>query len=151
MTPMPQDETSARTPDPVDVVVDGDDGLTREERRERFVSHAIAAELATGRRERSEEEARRGLIKRVGILIAGSFLVIVGLILIVLPGPGLVVLAAGLYLLATEVPFAARMLDRVKERLPQDEDGKLPKSAIVTMVVMTVLATGASIAWVVIK
>ena len=119
--------------------------------RERLVERAIAAELATGRREKTEEEARRGLIKRVAVMVAGVFLVIVGLVLIVLPGPGLVVLAAGLYLLATEVPFAARMLDRVKERLPQDEDGKLPKSAIVTMVAMTVVATGASIAWVVIK
>ena len=36
-------------------------------------------------------------------------------------------------------------VDRVRARLPQDEDGKLPRSAIVTMVVMAVVAMTASI------
>ncbi len=116
-----------------------------------LVDQALAAELETGRKEKTVEQARRHIFRRVGTLILGSLVLLVGLVLLLLPGPGLVVVAAGLYLIALEVPYAARLLDRVKKRLPQDENGKLPKSAVVTTVAMTVLATGASIAWAVIK
>ncbi len=112
-----------------------------------LVEHAVEAELASGRREATPEAVKRSLLARLAIIIGGTVCVITGLILLVIPGPGMVVLAIGLGLLATEVPFAARLLERVKKRLPQDADGKLPRSAIVTMVVMTVLATSASIAW----
>jgi len=121
------------------------------DRFERLVDQALAAELETGRKEKTVEQARRNIFRRVGTLILGSVVLLLGIVLLILPGPGLVIVAAGLYLIALEVPFAARLLDRVKKRLPQDEDGKLPKSAIVMMVVMTVGATGASIAWAVIK
>ena len=97
---------------------------------------AVDAEMATGDHETSLPDARRNVFFRFAIIGGGSLVLLTGLILIVIPGPGLVVTAAGLAILATEVPFAARMLERVRERLPSDADGKLPKSAIVTMVVM---------------
>lgn len=118
---------------------------------ERFLDRAIAAELATGRREKTPSKAKRNVFLRLGAMILGPILVLLGLAMVVLPGPGLLVVAAGLYLMALEIPFAARLLEKVKERLPHDEDGNIPKSAIVTMVVMTATATIASIAWVVIK
>ena len=68
-----------------------------------------------------------------------------------LPGPGWLVIFAGLLILSSEVPFAARMLDSVKRRLPQDADGKLPKSAIVTMVLIFLAATAASVWWTVLR
>lgn len=131
---------------------DGDVPAEQEEAVfERFLERAIAAEMATGRREKSEEAAKRNVFLRIGAMILGPLLVLIGIVLVILPGPGLLVVAAGLYLMALEIPFAARLLDKVKERLPHDDDGKIPKSAIVTMVAMTVVATGASVAWVVIK
>lgn len=114
---------------------------------ERFLDRAIEAERATGREEKTEEAAKRNIFIRIGLTVLGVVVLVLGLLMLVLPGPGLIVVAAGLFLLALEVPFAARLLDRVKDRLPQDDDGKLPKSAIITMVVMTGLATAASIAW----
>ena len=62
-----------------------------------------------------------------------------------LPGPGFLVIALGLGLLAQDVPFARNLLDRVRARLPQDADGKLPRSTIIMMVVVGVGAVALSI------
>lgn len=121
------------------------------ERFEKLVEHALEAEMASGHREETVEKAKRHILVRVGIIVAGTVVLLVGLALLALPGPGLVVVALGLGLLATEIPFAARLLDRIKGRLPQDESGKIPRSAIVMMVVVGVIATGASIAWTVFR
>lgn len=130
-----------------DDLLAGSEHLQRREHLHGLVDTAIDAELASGRREVSVEQVKRRLLVRLAIMVGGSMLVITGLVLMVLPGPGMLVLGIGLGVLSTEVPFAARLLERVRHRLPQDADGKLPKSAIVTMVVMTVLATSASLYW----
>lgn len=122
--------------------VDGDGAV---DRREAWRAAAMEAELESGRREESIEQAKRHIIVRIGIIIAGVFVTFVGGLLLVLPGPGWLVIFVGLLILSAEVPFAARMLDKVKKRLPQDADGKLPKSAIVTMVLIFVAATAFSI------
>ncbi len=54
--------------------------------------------------------------RRIGVTIAGVFLVLVGLAMLVLPGPGLVVIIAGLAVLATEYVWAERMLNLAKEK-----------------------------------
>lgn len=56
-------------------------------------------------------------IKRAGVAVLGWTLVVVGVPLLVLPGPGLLVIAAGLAVLATEFPWAKRLLTRVRRRL----------------------------------
>lgn len=45
--------------------------------------------------------------------------------MLVLPGPGLLTIAAGLAVLAKEVPWARRVLGRVKEMRPRktNQDG----------------------------
>lgn len=50
------------------------------------------------------------LLRKAAVLVVGSLVVLVGTALLVLPGPGLLVIAAGLGLLATEFPWAARLL-----------------------------------------
>ena len=52
--------------------------------------------------------------KRVAVTIVGSVLVLGGLVLLVLPGPGLVVVALGFAVLGTEYMWAARALERTK-------------------------------------
>lgn len=52
-------------------------------------------------------------IARVG---AGIGLVLLGLFLLVLPGPGILTIAGGLALLATEFKWARALLDWVKTR-----------------------------------
>jgi Putative transmembrane protein (PGPGW) len=44
--------------------------------------------------------------RRTAVAVAGSMVVVVGLALLVLPGPGLVLLTAGLALLASEFAWA---------------------------------------------
>lgn len=54
---------------------------------------------------------------RISRIVGGWALLAVGAALLVLPGPGLLVLAAGLALLATEHEWAARWLRSAKARL----------------------------------
>lgn len=52
--------------------------------------------------------------KRILVLVIGLALVAGGLAMLVLPGPGIVVVILGLAVLATEFVWAERMLDRAK-------------------------------------
>lgn len=54
------------------------------------------------------------LARRLGVLVAGTGLIVLGLILIPLPGPGWAVVIAGLAVLATEFTWAEWLLHRVK-------------------------------------
>jgi hypothetical protein len=108
---------------------------------------AIEAEFETGRREETVEQAKRHLLVRLGRDVLGFVLCGVGIALLVLPGPGLLVLAAGLALLAQDVPFARRLLERVRERLPEGEDGEVSKTFIIVCSAGGVLFTGISLWW----
>jgi len=54
--------------------------------------------------------------KRVVVLIVGSTLILVGVALLVLPGPGVLVLLAGLTVLASEFVWARRWLRHIKRK-----------------------------------
>jgi Putative transmembrane protein (PGPGW) len=60
--------------------------------------------------------------RRVGISIAGFALVAAGVAMIVLPGPGLLVIIAGLAVLAKEFVWAERLLHKAKARAAQGTD-----------------------------
>ena len=60
--------------------------------------------------------------KRIAVLVVGSALVLGGLAMLVLPGPGIVVVIIGLAVLATEFVWAERMLDRAKEQATKVKD-----------------------------
>lgn len=113
-----------------------------------LVDWAVEAEIETAH-EPTEEAAERGLIRRILRIGAGATVVVVGLFLLVLPGPGLVVIAAGLGLMARDVPFARRMLAVVRRRLPESEEGEVARWVIVVSVAVAVLSVGGSLAWLV--
>jgi uncharacterized protein (TIGR02611 family) len=52
----------------------------------------------------------------VAVTIVGAVVVLAGLALCVLPGPGLLTIAAGLAILATEYDWAKRLLQRVTQK-----------------------------------
>lgn len=52
--------------------------------------------------------------KKVLIGIAGGFIVLLGLVLVPYPGPGWLIVFAGLAILATEFEFASKVLDYAK-------------------------------------
>jgi hypothetical protein len=60
--------------------------------------------------------------KRVGITIAGFVVILAGAAMLVLPGPGLLVIIAGLAILATEYVWAQRLLRIAKEKATQAKD-----------------------------
>lgn len=55
------------------------------------------------------------LIRRIGVAAAGGTLLAAGVAMLVLPGPGLLVMVAGLGLLATEFAWAERRLAQTKQ------------------------------------
>jgi hypothetical protein len=57
-----------------------------------------------------------GVGKRVACAVAGSVLVIVGVVLLVLPGPGLLLVLGGLLVLAHGFPAVERFVDPVQDR-----------------------------------
>jgi Putative transmembrane protein (PGPGW) len=57
-----------------------------------------------------------GFGKRVACAVAGSVLVVVGIVLLVLPGPGLLLVLAGLLVLSHGFPAVERFVDPVQER-----------------------------------
>ncbi len=54
--------------------------------------------------------------RKVATAVVGAVVVIIGIILIPLPGPGSLVILGGLAILATEFPSAQRLVDRMKQR-----------------------------------
>ncbi|MEX0864465.1 MAG: PGPGW domain-containing protein [Acidimicrobiia bacterium] len=60
---------------------------------------------------------------RIVRIVAGSSLVMAGTVMLVLPGPGILTIGAGLAILAKDVEWAGRLKDRVTSRyLPTPKD-----------------------------
>jgi uncharacterized protein (TIGR02611 family) len=60
--------------------------------------------------------------KRMAIFVVGVVLLAAGIVMLVIPGPGLLVIIAGLAVLATEFVWAERLLDQAKEKAEQVKD-----------------------------
>jgi uncharacterized protein (TIGR02611 family) len=58
----------------------------------------------------------------VAITIAGFLVILAGAAMLVLPGPGILVIIAGLAILATEYVWAQRLLRIAKEKANQAKD-----------------------------
>ena len=54
--------------------------------------------------------------KRIAVTVAGALVLITGIVMMVTPGPGVLLILAGLAILATEWAWAERALDKAKER-----------------------------------
>lgn len=54
------------------------------------------------------------LVRRVIVAVVGTTIVLIGVALLVLPGPGLVVISLGLALLATEFVWARALLKKAQ-------------------------------------
>lgn len=58
----------------------------------------------------------RGPVRRVLVTVAGGMLCLIGAILLVLPGPGLLIVLAGLVVLASEYPRVRGFIEPVRAR-----------------------------------
>ncbi len=142
--PDPDDTAHTREPDLSGVELPDE---TPDERRDRLRRAAYAAELATGRRERTGREARRHIVVRLAIIGAGALVTVLGLLMLVLPGPGIVVVIAGLGILATEVAWAERLLAYAKRKARLDKVTSQAPWLKPVAIGMTVLAVGVSTAY----
>lgn len=80
-------------------------------------------------------------------MTAGTIVGIAGLAMMVLPGPGLPVLALGLAILARDVAWADRLLGHVTARIPKDDDGAISRGSILTMVLGGLAGVMFSVWW----
>ena len=76
--------------------------MTRESEPELTPNASIAAQLVRGAR-------------KLVVLVVGGTVLAIGVVMIVAPGPALVVIPAGLAILATEFIWARRLLVRVRD------------------------------------
>jgi uncharacterized protein (TIGR02611 family) len=65
---------------------------------------------------RREEHLRRGRLYRCGFAVAGSLVLLAGVVMLVTPGPAFVLIPIGLAMLALEFTWAERMLDKSLEQ-----------------------------------
>jgi uncharacterized membrane protein YhiD involved in acid resistance len=86
--------------------------------------------------------------KRILITVAGAVLLVVGVLLLVLPGPGLLLVLAGLLLLASEFPVLERYVDPVRDRaMKAAEDSVSSPLRIAGSVVAGLALLAAGIVW----
>lgn len=112
-----------------------------EVRQHRLRHAAIEAEFLTGVHETSEEQAVRSVLRRIGRIILGSFLLIAGVAMLVLPGPGWIAIAGGLALLSRDVAWAGRLLHIIRDKVPGvPADGAIPRSTWTSIALVTVAA-----------
>jgi uncharacterized protein (TIGR02611 family) len=117
------------------------------ERFEQFEAAAIEAEFETGRHEESVAEAKRHILIRIGRMTLGIVVLVAGLLMLPLPGPGLVTIAAGLALLASDVPYARKLLERVRKRLPSDTEGNVSRPVVIGGLVISAITVSFSLWW----
>jgi uncharacterized protein (TIGR02611 family) len=99
--------------------------------------------LIDGLKERRERHKARHHLIRVAAAIGGFRIVVVGIIMIPLPGPGLLVVAAGLAVLALEFAWAENLLEQTLDRLTEAGEkvkraGPLEQAAVASLGVLAV-------------
>ncbi|MEC3976059.1 PGPGW domain-containing protein [Amycolatopsis sp. H20-H5] len=87
-------------------------------------------------------------VKRVTVAVTGGAVLLVGIALLVLPGPGLLLVLAGLLILSSEFPALERYVDPVQERaMKAAEDSVSSPLRIAGSVLAGLLLIGAGVAW----
>lgn len=59
--------------------------------------------------------------RKIGVTVVGPVIIIVGIALLVLPGPGLVTIGVGLALMGTEYHWARRLIAPIRRRLQKEK------------------------------
>lgn len=81
--------------------------------------------------------------RKIAVTVVGGVIIAVGVALLVLPGPGLIVVVLGLALLATEYDWAKRSLARARAKAQQASDATVRNPVSTVLTVLFGLALGA--------
>jgi uncharacterized protein (TIGR02611 family) len=95
-------------------------------------------------RERKARHQQRGRLYRVVFAVLGILVVLLGLVLVPLPGPGWLVVALGVGMLALEFEPMERLLERILGRLEATSERLSP----LAKVLLAVLAVAGVAAWI---
>ncbi len=113
-----------------------------------FKDAAILAEYDVHGHEETPETAWQHALARIGRIFAGFGLMIAGVVMIFVPGPGLLAFAAGLVILSRDFVWAEKVLRYLQSRVPGlDPDEPIPKKALYMSGVFLLLGAAASIWW----
>ena len=90
----------------------------------------------------------RGAIKRVGLEVVGWLLVVGGIAGLILPGPGLLMIAGGLVLLSQQYEWAERRVEPIKREAMRGAANSVETwPRIVATFLMAVLIAAAGVLW----
>ena len=64
-------------------------------------------------------------VRRLVVAVVGLTVLLIGIVMIVTPGPAVVVIPIALGILATEFVWAKNLLQKVKDRIPGRENSKI--------------------------
>ncbi len=91
---------------------------------------------------------RHGPLRRVAAFVAGGVLLILGIVLLILPGPGLLVVLGGLYVLALGFPSVQRYVDPMSQRAMRAAEESVSTPLRITGSVLVGLTLiGAGVVW----
>jgi tellurite resistance protein TerC len=65
--------------------------------------------------------------KRLIVIVLGSTILLIGIAMIVVPGPAILVIPVGLGVLATELVWARRLLNKLKSTLQRGKEKNHPR------------------------
>jgi uncharacterized protein (TIGR02611 family) len=94
--------------------------------------------LLDGVKARRERHRERSRVVRTAVVLAGFVVVLAGLAMIPLPGPGLLVVAGGLALLALEFAWAERLLERTIDQM-EDATDKVKRASRLQQILLVLL------------
>jgi len=66
-------------------------------------------------------------LRRIFIAIAGTTVLLIGVVMIFLPGPAILIIPAGLGILATEFIWAKVLLNKMKEKIFRKKKSQKPE------------------------
>ena len=96
-------------------------------------------------RERKERHQQRGKLYRIAFAVIGIVIILLGVVLIPLPGPGWLVVAIGVGMLALEFDRMERLLERILDRLEATSE-RLSNPQKLVLGLLAILAAGGWIA-----
>jgi len=94
------------------------------------------------------DDKRSNPAKRIAVLVAGGAVLLVGIVLLVLPGPGMLLVLAGLLILAGEFPAVEKYVDPVQDRAMKAAEDSVSSPLRITGSVLAGLALlAAGVVW----
>jgi uncharacterized protein (TIGR02611 family) len=109
------------------------DGEVPESREDKSVLDEISRRF--GFREALRRNRLLDVSYRVGVGVVGTLIIIVGIILLPLPGPGWLVIFAGLFVLSTEFEWAERLLHFARDKVHGWTEWVKAQSLVVRMLI----------------